>query len=126
MNHTTIDINRAVEYILSPAIPAEVKQKKPRGRHKKEVPPIWALEFFNPEKNRTFALISMCIKDDYNQSIEELAGRLSELKARPPHECLSVLRKLSQKGKLGYYDSNMVFRLWTETEAYNGLESFGC
>lgn len=126
MNHTIIDIDRAVECILNMAAQPEIKQKRPRGRQKKDTPPIWALEFFNPEKNRTFALISMCIKDDYNQSIEDLAKKLSDLKSRPLTECLSVLRKLSQRGKLGYYDSNMVFRLWTGTEAYNGLESFGC
>ena len=123
MKHSTIDIERAIDEILSLGKKEEVKPKRSRGRQKKDTPPIWALEFFNPEKNRTFALISMCIKDNYNQTIEELAIKLSTLKSRPERECLAILRRLASHGKLGYYDSNLLFRLWSGSEVSNGLES---
>lgn len=121
---TTTDIERAIEYILCIEENKEaVVPKRSRGRQKKEAPPVWALEFFNPEKNRTFALISMCIKDNLNQSINDLAKQLSLLKSRPFEECLGVVRKLAKSGKLGYYDSNLIFRLWSGTEVKNELES---
>ncbi len=123
MKSTISDIEWALEYILCIEEKKETPPKRPRGRQKKETPPVWALEFFNPEKNRTFALISMCIKDDYNQSMADLAKKLSLLKSRPFEECLSVLGGLARNGKLGYYDSNLIFRLWSGTEVENGLES---
>ena len=125
MKTTTFDIERALEYILCVEENKKTPQKRPRGRQKKDTPPIWALDFFNPEKNRTFALISMCIKDDYNQSIYELAEKLSILKSRSFDECLAILGRLAKSGKLGYYDSNLIFRLWSGTEVKNGLESLG-
>ena len=120
---TTTEIERAIERILCIEKATEAPPKRPRGRQKKETPPVWALEFFDPEKNRTFALISMCIKDNYNQSINDLAKRLSHLKSRPFEECLKKLKRLAKEGKLGYYDSNLIFRLWSGTEVKNGLES---
>ncbi|MBQ7119772.1 MAG: hypothetical protein IJO09_06110 [Oscillospiraceae bacterium] len=123
MKSTTSDIDRAIDYILCIEKSNSTEIKRSRGRQKKDTPPIWALEFFDPEKNRTFALISMCIKENYNQSIGDLAQKLSVLKSRPLGECLSVLRSLAKCGKLGYYDSNLIFRLWSGKETVNGLES---
>lgn len=112
MKHSTINIDKAIEDILCITNPPEATSKRSRGRQKKDTPPIWALDFFNPELNRTFALISMCIKENYNQSMDDLAGRLSALKSRPKDECLRILKRLASDGKLGYYDSNLIFRLW--------------
>lgn len=101
----------------------EPSQKRPRGRQRKEKPPLWSLSFYDPNKNTTFALISMCIKDDFDQSLEQLALSLSAYKSRPPRECLSVLRRLLDCGKLGYYDDNRVFRVWHGEEGGHGLEN---
>ncbi len=82
----------------------------------------WALHFYDPERNLSFALISICIKENPFQSIEELALRLSIWKLRPVAECLSVLRHLKKKGMLGYYDEFRVFRAWNGKEGGYGLE----
>lgn len=122
MNMTSKEIERAIDYILG-AEPEKPKKKRKRGRQQQEKPPVWALEFYNPKKNRTFALISMCIKEDFEQTVEQLALRLSVAKCRPPMECLTVLRHLQQRGKLGYYDSEtLMFRTWHGEEEGNGLE----
>ena len=111
-------IERAIEDILgiptntAPKIEEVVHIRPKRGRVAKGRPPIWALEFYNPEKNRTFALISLCIKDDFDQSIEQLALKLSAYKCRPPAECLKVLKRLRSINKLGYYDNGLIFRTW--------------
>ena len=74
---------------------------------------IWKVDRRSNKRNITLATISMCIKDDMNQSLEELAERVAECKARPFGESLAVLRELSENGKLGYYDNvTMVFRKW--------------
>lgn len=122
MNMTTNETERAIEEILGVSKPDLPMPSRQRGRSKKPRAPIWSLEFYNPDRNRTFALISMCIKDDFNQSIRQLALRLSVYKSRPPMECLNILRMLKNAGRLGYYDSDRVFRTWHGEEAGYGLE----
>lgn len=123
MNMTAKEIDRAIDIILG----IEQKKEEPkiprrRGRKKQEYIPVWALEFYNPIKSRTFALISMCIKEDFEQSLEQLALRVAINKGRPPMEALTVLRSLKEQGMLGYYDSDHVFRRWYGEEAGYGLE----
>lgn len=69
------------------------------GSEKKQYP-TWD---FRP-MSATFAVISLCIKDDLNQSLEELANRLSEVKCEPVEVCYSMLKELQNQGKLYYYD----------------------
>lgn len=130
MNMTPKEIERAIDYILGISHDeaeakkeAEPKIPRKRGRKKLEYIPVWALEFYNPMKNRTFALISMCIKEDFEQSMEELALKVAINKGRPPMEALAVLRSLKESGMLGYYDSDYVFRRWHGEEAGYGLEN---
>lgn len=118
----TTEIEQMIEEILFGKAKAPT-EKRPRGRARKEKPPIWSLEFYNPSKNTSFALISMCIKENPDQSLPELALRLSAYKSRPPRECLTVLKRLEDCGKLGYYDDNRIFRAWKSEEARNGLEN---
>ena len=122
MQREEFDIDKAIDEILCMGKKAEVKPKQPRGRQRKETSPIWAIEFGNPEKNRTFALISMCIKDDMNQSVSELAKKLSALKGRPVSECLTVADKLLTRGELGFYDDERYFRKWAPGEG-DGVEN---
>ena len=98
--------------------------KKSRGRRKKAPTPTWALDFHNPAGNRTFALISMCIKDDFNQSIEELAFRIATHKSVSPASAMKVLLLLREQGHLGYYDNKTLhFIKWKEPEVTDGLEN---
>ena len=119
----TTEIEQMIEEILFMKKENVIREKRPRGRARKEKPPIWSLEFYNPSKNTSFALISMCIKENPDQSLSELALRLSAYKSRPPRECLTVLGRLEECGKLGYYDENRIFRAWKSEEARNGLEN---
>lgn len=120
MKTTSSEIERAINDILDIKVNT---MKKKRGRNRKSKPEIWSLDFFNPSNNRTYALISMCIKEDFDQSIEQLALRLAADKCRKPTECLSVLRRLRKSGRLGYYDESRVFRMWHGEEAGYGLEN---
>lgn len=120
MGKSPIELETEICKILELPLP-EVKPKK-RGRRPKPPTPVWSLDFYNPAGNMSFALISMCIKEDFEQSIEQLALRLSIWKMRPPRECLSVLRRLRRSGKLGYYDKDHVFRTWNGEEDGYGLE----
>ena len=122
MNYTPHEIEKAIEEILG--IPDTKPKQEPRKRGRKpqgEIP-VWSLEFYNPYKNRTFALISMCIKEDLNQSIEQLALKLSAYKCRKVSECLLVLRRLQRNNLLGYYDNEQRLRKWDGKEAGHGLE----
>ena len=65
-------------------------------------PRIWKVG----ELEITTALISMCIKEDLNQTLEELASRVAVDKCRPLGESLAVLRELEEKGRLGYYTTS--------------------
>lgn len=121
----TYEIDTIIDEILvlkkgeTPALP-----KKTRGRHKKAPSPTWSLDFYNPASNRTFALISMCIKDDFSQSIEDLSLRVAAYKSVSPAIALKVLLHLKELGQLGYYDDKTLhFIKWKETEAANGLEN---
>lgn len=106
-----------IEAILSPGKPRR------RGRRPTPTPKRWSLDFYNPCDNRTFALISMCIKDDFDQSIEQLALRLAMYKDVSPVEALQKLRALRGCGRLGYYDDKtLFFRTWHGKEAGYGLE----
>ena len=103
---------------------APAATKKRRGRRKKAPSPVWALDFHNPAGNRTFALISMCIKDNFEQSIEELALQIATLKSVSPAIALRVLLQLKESGKLGYYDNKTLrFVQWKEAEVYDELEN---
>lgn len=116
---TMIDNILALNQGEAPALP-----KKKRGRRKKTPSPIWALDFHNPAGNRTFALISMCIKDNFEQSIEELALQIATLKSVSPATTLKILLQLKERGQLGYYDNKTLrFAQWKETEAYDELEN---
>ena len=61
---------------------------------------IWKVR----ELEITTALISMCIKEDLNQTLTELASRVAVDKCRPLGESLAVLRELEEQGRLGYYN----------------------
>lgn len=122
MKTQTPDIEQMIEDILGLSKPAPVI-KRPRGRARKEKPPVWSLCFYDASKNTTYALISLCIKEDPDQSLEQLALRLSAYKSRPPRECLRILKKLKAAGKLGYYDEDRFFRSWQGEEDARGLEN---
>ncbi len=123
MRITPKQIEDAINEILgiSTKKPTERIKKKP-GRRKLPPTHIWSLAFYNPYHNVTYALISTCIKEDFNQSMEQLALRLSIWKSRPVGECLRVLRRLKKSGRLGYYDENYIFRTWNGEECGYGLE----
>ena len=84
------------------------------GRPAQPKLPIWAVDRFDRNNSTTCALISMCIKEDYSQTLRELAERLAVYKDRPMKECLAVLRELKRAGNLGYfvYDYGYYFRQW--------------
>ena len=88
------------------------KTKRKKGRQKVGELPIWAVGDEATSRRRTFALISMCIKDNPRQSLSALAERVSELKQRPYGECLAVLRELRKKGELGYYNEEYMLIPW--------------
>ena len=130
MKFSEIDIMAEIEKILmlgeSDTVADTAESESPRRRGRKPTRdsiPIWSLSFYNPKRNRTFALISMCIKDDFEQSLSSLALRVAMCKKRPAGECLAILRDLKRHGLLGYYDDDRIFRLWTEGGASDGLES---
>ena len=106
-------IEQAIEEILFGA--KREQEHKKRGRPRK-YHSCWSLRFYDRERNSSFALISMCIKENPLQSLEELALRLSIWKLRPVAECLRVLKQLKKTGKLGYYDESRVFRTWDGEE----------
>ena len=93
--------------------------RKKAGRPAKRPPPtlIWRVERDNPENDITLALISIDIKEDLSQTIEELAARVARDKERPYGETLAVLRELQSKGDLGFYDDKT--QQWTRWEAEN-------
>ncbi len=78
------------------------KVKNKGGRPPDEDDPrIWKVG----ELEITTALISMCIKENLNQTLTELASRVAVDKCRPLGESLAVLRELEEKGRLGYYNN---------------------
>ena len=109
----TTDIEREIFEIfgITPQHPSNEKRK--RGRRPNAEQPTWSLDFYEPERNITYALISMCIKDDFDQTLPQLAARLAACKGRPKSECLKILKNLSECGKLGYYDDySRIFCPW--------------
>ncbi|MBQ2742313.1 MAG: hypothetical protein IJF32_05860 [Oscillospiraceae bacterium] len=84
------------------------------GRPAQPKLPIWAVDPFDAKNSSTCAVISMCIKEDYKQTLRELAERLAVCKDRPVNECMAVLRELKKKGHLGYfvYRDGFYFRRW--------------
>ncbi len=116
---TIIDDILELEQKEAPVLP-----KKVRGRHKKAPAQTWALDFYNPAGNRSFALISMCIKDAPEQSIEELALRVAKHKSVSTASALEVLLNLKERGQLGYYDNTTQhFIKWKGTEVADVLEN---
>ena len=129
------EIERAIESILAlgekkaekpaPAPePREEPKPKKTGRpvSRGEIP-VWAIDYNDPANNRSLALISMCIKEDYSQTLRELAMRLALCKSRSPDECLEKLFALRAAGHLGYYDDETrFFCIWDEGGGDIGLE----
>ena len=78
----------------------------------------WAVDPGDPNNNSTLAVISMCIKEDMDQTLEELAERVKKCKRRPVDECLAVLKELKEKGHLGYFiwdgKSGFCYKKWEE------------
>ena len=117
-----MDIERIIEEILGMTEKREDEEKteeappplpkRKKGRQKVGELPIWAVGDEATSRRRTFAFISMCIKDDPEQSIEELAEKVAEFKQRPYGECLAVLRELRKKGELGYYSDEYRLIPW--------------
>lgn len=131
MKINEIDIEREIEKILSLGDkgtekasveqPTRKKAGRPATRH---LIPVWALDFDDPMGNRSYAIISMCIKEDYSQSLSELATRLALCKNRPHDECLAILLRLRDDGHLGYYDDEtQIFCNWKEGGGVLGLEN---
>ena len=87
----------------------------------------WAVDPGDPNNNSTLPVISMCIKDDMNQTLSELAERVAKCKCRPVGECLAVLRELKKKGHLGYFisdeESGFLLRKWEPGGATCALRS---
>ena len=135
MNLNENEIERAIELILAlgkkeAEKPATEKKEQPKIKKKAGRPatrdniPIWAIDYDDPANNRTLALISMCIKEDYSQTLRELAMRLALCKSRSPDECLEKLLWLRNEGQLGYYDDETrVFCIWEKGGEYIGLEN---
>ena len=125
LTNDTYELDAMLDDILAPEQGvAPAQPKKVRGRRKKAPIKTWAIDFYNPAANRTFALISMCIKDDFQQSIEELALRVAKYKSVSQASALKVLLYLKKRGLLGYYDNiTLHFLKWKETEVINGLEN---
>ena len=86
--------------------------------------PIWAISEEKSSKTRTLALISMCIKEDMSQSIEELAARVARCKDRPYSESLAVIRDLEERDKLGYYNEERRLVRWVpgRKESYETVD----
>lgn len=87
---TVINISREIG--IAP-VPGKI------GSEKKQYP-IWDFE----PMSATFAVISLCIKDDLSQSLEALAHRLADVKCEPVEVCYSKLKELKEKGELYYYN----------------------
>lgn len=122
-----MNIERFIEELLG--IDEKGEAEKPKNRKTgrpstRYLIPIWAISEEKSSKTRTLALISMCIKEDMSQSIEELAERVAENKQRPYAECLAVLRELRKKGKLGYYDEERRLVRWVpgRKESYETVD----
>ena len=96
-----------------------MEEKKKRGRPQKIANlRTWAVDPGDPFNNSTLAVISMCIKEDMNQTLEELAERVKKCKRRPVDECLAVLKELKEKGHLGFFvwdgKSGFCYKKWEE------------
>ena len=135
MNLNENEIERAIELILAlgkkeekkktaeKTMQPKIKKKAGRPATRSSIP-VWAIDYDDPANNRTLALISMCIKEDYSQSLRELAMRLALCKSRSPDECLQKLLWLRDEGHLGYYDDETrVFCIWEKDGEYIGLEN---
>lgn len=70
------------------------------------------LDFDGPGHGTSLAHISMLIKEDKYQTIEELAERLADDRGLTNWECLRVLKKLNRKKRLGYFSEDGKMR-WT-------------
>ena len=125
LTNDTYKLDAIVNEILMPGnMHMYAPTEKKRGRRRKSPSPTWALDFYNPAGNRSFALISMCIKDNLNQSIDELALRVAKQKSVSPASAMQVLLDLKERGLLGYYDDKTLhFIKWKETEATDELEN---
>lgn len=90
-----------------------MRVKIARGRRKSPRPPVWMLDFNGPGHGTSLAHISMLIKEDKYQTIEELAERLADDRELTERECLRVLKKLNRKNRLGYFsDEDMRWIPW--------------
>ena len=135
MNLNENEIERAIELILAlgkkeekkttaeKTVQPKIKKKAGRPATRSSIP-VWAIDYDDPANNRTLALISMCIKEDYSQTLRELAMRLALCKSRSPDECLEKLISLRDAGRLGYYDDEtLFFCVWEKGGGARGLEN---
>lgn len=60
----------------------------------------------------SFALISLCIKDDLQQTASDLAFRLAQEKKIPFTSAAYVVHYLRKKGKLYFYDNDLYIHIW--------------
>lgn len=92
-----------------------VKYNRPENYVRKprpNIPTSWDIGY----GGCTIAHISMCIEEDFNQTLEELAARVAESKECPYEEALKVLCELKEQGRLIYYDKELIPKIWKVEE----------
>ena len=67
----------------------------------------WATDPYDVQNNISLALISSCIKDDYNQTLGQLALRVAFLRRLPFLEVARHLTELCKQNKLGYFKKGL-------------------
>lgn len=60
----------------------------------------------------SYAMISLCIKEDFQQTASDLAYRLAENKKIPFTATAYVVSLLRKKGRLYFYDDDQCVHLW--------------
>lgn len=113
LNTTYTQVGRKIDYMIRTGKLRRKKLKNERSENvvKKprfNIPTCWDIGY----GGCTIAHISMCIEEDFNQTLEELAARVAESKECPYDEALKVLTGLREQNRLVYYDKEMVPRLW--------------
>ena len=90
---------------------------------------IWQTESYDNEHNISLSLISCCIKDDLQQTLGELALRVSFVRKLPFLEVARHLAELRKNNKLGYFQElstgDMYYKHWHPSEQFIGSESRG-
>lgn len=70
----------------------------------------------------SYALISLCIKDDLHQTAEELAYRLAQEKKIPFTAAAYVVSKLRNEGRLFFYDNDYCIHIWEPKVVVGGRQ----